>query len=368
MADHQTDVVSALQTNSTFLAAIPRQTLSAAVARAAPRFFRRGELICSDGEFSSRLYLIVEGEVDMVKQVGDHELLLAHIGAGEPFGEMPLIDESPHSSSVRVASDELLALELSRDDLVEILQDSPGVLYESMKLLNARLRLRDLYRVADLQQKVQDLGEAKRRLEQSYEATLVALSRALDLRDQIVEGHCQRVAHYALLISEALGLDHGSREALRMGALLHDIGKIGVPDSILVKPRGLTPQEWDQVRRHPTWGKQIIENVPFLAQAQDVVYAHHEWWDGSGYPRGLRGEQIPLVARIFAVADVFDALTSARSYKPAWPVERAHAQIASESGTHFDPCVVAAFEQVYPQIVRLSACPEWRSPHTPAAN
>ncbi len=205
--------------------------------------------------------------------------------------------------------------------------------------------------MAQLQQKYDELAEVNRRLQESYHATLVALSHALDLRDQMTQGHSERVTAYSLAIAQSLGLDQDAQEALRLGALLHDIGKIGVSDAILRKPGSLDAREWDEMRQHPIWGKQIIERVDFLARALDVVYAHHEWWDGGGYPQRLRGEQIPLAARIFAVADVFDALTSDRSYKQAWPVEQARAQIIAESGTHFDPRVVNSFVAVFDRIL-----------------
>ena len=130
------------------------------------------------------------------------------------------------------------------------------------------------------------------------------------------------------------------------GALLHDIGKMGVPDAILLKPGPLSEEEWVAMRRHPASAYDLLAPVPYLRPALDIPYCHHEKWDGTGYPRNLRGEQIPLAARIFAVADVYDALSSDRPYRPAWPPERVRAHLASLSGSHFDPAVVTVFLQL----------------------
>ena len=156
---------------------------------------------------------------------------------------------------------------------------------------------------------------------------------------------------YSLLIADTVGVDPQKREALRLGALLHDIGKIGVSDAILHKKGKLNEEEWAQMRNHPAWGQRIIDNVDFLNRAAELIVCHHERWDGTGYPNGLRGTDIPLNARIFAVADVFDALTTQRPYKEAWTPDAARLQILQESGSHFDPDIVAAFEQIYEDLL-----------------
>ena len=130
---------------------------------------------------------------------------------------------------------------------------------------------------------------------------------------------------------------------LRRGVLLHDIGKMGVPDSILLKPGALSVEEWDIMHRHPVYAREMLANIPYLHQALAVPYCHHEKWDGSGYPRGLKGEQIPLAARMFAVVDLFDALTSDRPYRAAWSRERALEYLREQSGKYFDPQVLEAF-------------------------
>ncbi len=180
-------------------------------------------------------------------------------------------------------------------------------------------------------------------LEDTYDATLAALSGALDLRDNETEGHARRVTQYALRIAGECGIAGDELVAIERGALLHDIGKIGVPDSILLKPGKLTDEEWIVMRSHPLLGWQMIRNIRFLEEAAPIVLHHHERFDGGGYPHGLAGEQIPLGARIFAISDTFDAMTSDRPYRRALPYPIAAAEISRCAGTQFDPVVVECF-------------------------
>jgi len=190
------------------------------------------------------------------------------------------------------------------------------------------------------------LGEALKENERTYDATLAALSSALDVRDTETEGHARRVVRYMQLIADVLVVPVSEHATLRRGALLHDIGKIGVPDHILRKPGPLTDAEWATMHRHPDLGAKIIGNVPFLEDVAMIIRAHHERWDGEGYPEGLAGESIPLGARIFAVADSFDAMTSDRPYRRGRPLDEALAEVERCAGTQFDPAVVRAFGSV----------------------
>jgi putative nucleotidyltransferase with HDIG domain len=192
-----------------------------------------------------------------------------------------------------------------------------------------------------------ELAEALSGLRGSYQATLQALSAALDARDRETEGHSQRVTRYALLLAKQLGLrDARTLESLEWGALLHDVGKIGVPDAILLKPARLTDEEWLQMRRHPETGFKILRDITFLRGALDVVLHHHERWDGDGYPHGLKGEGIPLPARIFSVADTLDAITTTRPYRAGRSFAEARAEIMRQRGTQFDPAIVDAFAAI----------------------
>jgi putative nucleotidyltransferase with HDIG domain len=197
--------------------------------------------------------------------------------------------------------------------------------------------------------------------ERTYDATLEALANALDVRDSETGGHSDRVLEYMELVIGELGVSGSDVAFLRRGALLHDIGKIGVPDNILRKPTSLSESEWTTMRRHPEFGARIISGIPFLEDVSRIVRHHHERWDGAGYPDGLRAEDIPLGARIFAAADSFDAMTSDRPYRRALSIDAACDEIARCRATQFDPVVVDAFARIPRE--RLAAIAE-DAPHT----
>ena len=194
-------------------------------------------------------------------------------------------------------------------------------------------------------------------LKETYDGTLEALVTALDARDRETKGHSTRVTEYTLDIARRLGFQPGTPfwEDMKRAALLHDVGKIGVSDFILHKPGPLTPEEWEEMRRHPVIGYKMLKGVRFLAGPTEIVRSHHERFDGKGYPRALAGEEVPLGARIFAVADTFDAMTSDRPYRRALPWEAARDEITRHSGTQFDPQVVEAFLQTYEEWVQRQA-------------
>lgn len=180
-------------------------------------------------------------------------------------------------------------------------------------------------------------------LQSSYDVALEGWVQALDMRDNEIEGHTLRVTEITIELASRMGIRGEELNAVRRGALLHDIGKIGVPDEILHKPGPLTDEEWKVMRQHPVDAYKFIAPAEHLRPAIDIPYCHHEKWDGTGYPRRLQGEKIPLPARIFAVVDVWDALTSDRPYRSAWSEEKALDHIRSLSGSHFDPEVVSEF-------------------------
>src|SRR6201992_51982 len=183
-------------------------------------------------------------------------------------------------------------------------------------------------------------------LQRSYMATVVALSNAVEARDAYTGKHAERVAAYGMEIARAAGTARPDAPELEFGFLLHDIGKVAVPDSILYKPGPLTSEERALMARHPAIGAEIVGQIEFLTDATQIVRSHHERWDGMGYPDGLAGEQIPLAARVFAVADVLDALTTDRPYRAGFPLRQARAMISEESGSHFDPDVIDAFREI----------------------
>lgn len=189
----------------------------------------------------------------------------------------------------------------------------------------------------------EDLQRSNIELTMTYDATLEGWSKALELRDQETEGHAQRVTEMAVRLAQAMGVNAVELLHIRRGALLHDIGKMGIPDSILLKPGPLSEEEWEIMRQHPIYAHQLLSTITNLRPALEIPFCHHEKWDGTGYPRGLRGEQIPLAGRIFAVVDVWDALISDRPYRKAWPRDRVLEYIQIQAGKHFDPQVVEAF-------------------------
>ena len=180
----------------------------------------------------------------------------------------------------------------------------------------------------------------------AYDATLEIFSTALELRDGEAKGHTLRVTEMALSLAKVLGVNNKELVHIRRGAFLHDVGNLLVPESILHKQGELTVEEWVTIHLHPFYAHEMIGPIVFLRPALDIPYCHHEKWDSSGYPRGLKGEEIPLAARIFAVVDVYDALTSDRPYRKAWSKVKALEYIREQSGQHFDPQVVEAFLQM----------------------
>jgi PAS domain S-box-containing protein/putative nucleotidyltransferase with HDIG domain len=199
----------------------------------------------------------------------------------------------------------------------------------------------------------ESLQRSNQELTLAYDATIEGWSHALDLRDNETEGHTQRVTEMTVKLARIFGLSDEELMQVRWGALLHDIGKMGVPDEILLKPGVLTDEEWVVMKKHPTFAYEMLSPIRYLRLALDIPYCHHEKWDGTGYPQGLKGDQIPLVARIFAVVDVWDALNSDRPYRVKWSNEKVCEYIRASSGTHFDPQVVDVFMHI-PNICRHS--------------
>ncbi|GIX45127.1 MAG: hypothetical protein KatS3mg130_1535 [Candidatus Sumerlaea sp.] len=195
----------------------------------------------------------------------------------------------------------------------------------------------------DLAKQAHEAEAAAIALRDAYDATIEGWSRAIDLRDHETKGHSQRVADLTVRLAWAVGVEPEQIIHIRRGALLHDVGKLGVPDAILRKPGPLTPEEWEIMRKHPQYAMDMLGEIEFLRPALEIPYCHHEKWDGTGYPRGLKGEEIPLSARLFAVVDVWDALASDRPYRAAWPHDWIVEYIREQSGKHFDPKVVEVF-------------------------
>ncbi len=240
--------------------------------------------------------------------------------------------------AMKQGADDYLVKPFNLDAVVGSVQRAIGKKQMQVELEKYRSHLEDL-----VEQRTQQLKAAMRRIEQTYDDTLEALGAALDLRDTETAGHSRRVSLYCLEIARAMGCNSEQLKTIMRGAYLHDIGKIGIPDSILLKEGKLTAEETSVMQTHVRIGYELVSRIPFLAAAAEIVLAHQERYDGTGYPQGLMGEEIPLGARIFAVADTLDAMTSDRPYRKALPFATAREEIIRESGRQFDPDVVRAF-------------------------
>ncbi|MBK7449070.1 MAG: GAF domain-containing protein [Anaerolineales bacterium] len=196
------------------------------------------------------------------------------------------------------------------------------------------------------------LQASNEELQEAYHATLEGWVRALDLRDKETEGHTKRVTALTEKLARKMGMDENALVHIQRGALLHDIGKMAIPDGILLKPAALSPEERTLIEMHPVYAYEMLTPIRFLSPALDIPYCHHEKWDGTGYPRGLSGDTIPLAARIFAVVDVWDALVSDRPYRKAMKPEDVKRKLREDSGRHFDPQVVDAFLELDDQTLR----------------
>jgi putative nucleotidyltransferase with HDIG domain len=273
----------------------------------------------------------------------------------EKFPDMPVVmvtavhDISVALDALRNGAYDYLLKPFEREQLLATVRRA---------LENRRLKLENRAYQTNLESLVdartQQLKQTMADLERSYDITLEALGGALDLKDAETEGHSRRVTAFTIAIARAMGLPKNQIDVIARGAFLHDIGKMAIPDKILTKPGALTPDEITIMREHCYHGYQILKRIPFLTEAAEIVYSHQERYDGSGYPRGLKGSQIPLGARMFSVADTLDAITSDRPYRPAQTLQAARKEIETWSGRQFDPEVVKVFlnmpENIWPDL------------------
>ena len=227
--------------------------------------------------------------------------------------------------------------------------------YDNIEQQKEQLEVAVRDRTAALNEAIAKLTQSQLDLRNSQEETIYRLSRAAEFRDDETGQHLQRMSRYCQLIAQRIGLDEATCELLRIASPMHDVGKLGIPDRILLKPGKLTPDEFTIMKGHAEIGYRILvcSNATPLKMAATIAHTHHEKWDGNGYPRGLKGEDIPLHGRIAAIADVFDALTSARPYKPAWALEDALQLMRTNRGTHFDPTLVDVFFDALPEVLEI---------------
>jgi putative nucleotidyltransferase with HDIG domain len=275
--------------------------------------------------------------------------LLNHAGKKQP--QLPVImiaaihDVSVALAAIRQGAYDYLLKPFEREQLLASVQRAIETYRLKKENLAYQTRLEAL-----VSEQTQTLSHAFAELERSYDITLEALGNALDLKDAETEGHSKRVTAFTIAIARAMELPQDRIRVIARGAFLHDIGKMAIPDAILRKPGRLTREEQSLMREHARLGYQMLRRIPFLQEASNIVYSHQERYNGSGYPRGLKEDQIPLGARIFAIADTFDAITSDRPYRAAQSISSARREIQSYSGTQFDPEVVKVFLSISEEI------------------
>jgi cyclic di-GMP phosphodiesterase len=292
----------------------------------------------STGEFELMLSDLMMAELDGIALLERSK---------EKYPDMPVImvtavhDISVALAAIRNGAYDYLLKPFEREQLLAMVRRA---------LEHRRLKLENRAYQSNLESLVgartEQLRQAMTDLERSYDITLEALGDALDLKDAETEGHSKRVTAFTIAIARAIGLSGDKIRVIARGAFLHDIGKMAIPDLILLKPGALTPEETEIMREHCFRGYQMLKKIPFLAEASEIVYAHQEKYDGTGYPRALRGDEIPLGARIFSVADTLDAITSDRPYRAARPISVARQEIERFSGRQFDPEVVRTFMEM----------------------
>ena len=292
-------------------------------------------------------FQLVVSDVDM--PVMDGVSLLREVKALRPDTEIimltGLVDLDTAIQAIRMGASDYLTKPFNLEQVritVERALEKQRLVLENREY-RANLETKVAERTAALTQKTREVEDLFLRLNESYQTTLEALATALDARDAETLGHSVRVGAYTVAVAQRMGVCDPALTDIYRGALLHDVGKIGIPDSILLKPGKLTAAEWQEMRKHPEIGARMLSGIRFLEGAIPIVLCHQERYDGKGYPSRLKGEEIPIGARIFAVVDTLDAMTSDRPYRKALPYERARAEIIEFSGTQFDPKVVEVF-------------------------
>jgi HD-GYP domain-containing protein (c-di-GMP phosphodiesterase class II) len=341
---------------SELLAVLPSAALQKLADTGVRRFFAAGETVFEDGDESRSLHVVSDGALDVLRVEGAGRSLLRRLQPGDVMGELGVLDRCPRSATV-VAREHSQTLEVPADALDAVLARHPDAARRMLGVL-ARLLTESREAVVrdnwELERRVRDRTQDLRR---SQLEIVFRLGQVAESRDPETGRHITRMSRLSARLAVAAGMAPEDCEALLHAAPMHDIGKVGVPDSILHKAGPLEPGEWETMRRHTTIGAEILtgSRSPVVRMAEEIALTHHERWDGSGYPRGLLGEEIPLVGRICAVSDVFDALVSVRPYKPAWPIDEALAELERRSGTLFDPTLVDLMRGLHDELPAIIA-------------
>jgi len=338
---------------------LPDDAIAALSERAVLRRLDAGEVVFEEGDLGESLFVVREGMLKVVRPALGQSLVLDRLGPGRAFGEVAVLNETPRLASV-ISVEPSQVVEIAKADLDEVLEANPlavrlmlGSLARSLTLAKEELARHNNRLEHEVRRRTADLHESQLEV-------VRRLGRAAESRDYGTGMHITRMSRIAHLIARAARMDPDECELLLHAAPMHDIGKIGIPDAILLKPGPLDPDEWEEMKRHTTIGAELLagSHSPVVQLGEVIALTHHERWDGSGYPHGLAGDAAPLVGRISAIADVFDALISERPYKDAWDHQSAANEISSQAGRQFDPELVDLFLGLQPALEHLLASAE----------
>ena len=341
---------------SEVLACLPPAALDTLAERARRRRYAAGETVFEEGAPGDAMHLVRAGALEVRRAEGLERYVLARLGPGHAFGELAVLDQTPRTATV-VAVEASETVVIGAEDLDVVLAAHPEAVRRMLGVLarllidEKELVIRDNWMLERrVRERTQDLRHSQLEI-------VHRLGQVAELHDPETGRHITRMSRVCAQLGKAIGLPPAECETLLLAAPMHDIGKVGVPDSILHKPGPLDDNERDRMRRHTTVGAEILSGSrsSIVRMAEEIALTHHEHWDGSGYPRGLRGTEIPLVGRICAVGDVFDALVSARAYKQAWPIDEALAELERQAGVLLDPDLVAALLGMRDELPRLIA-------------
>jgi HD-GYP domain-containing protein (c-di-GMP phosphodiesterase class II) len=337
------------------ISCLPGPALDDVCAHASRRSFARGETVFREGDPGDSLFVVRSGLLHVVRPSVDPDVVLDRLLAGQVFGELAALSEGPRTASV-IAIRESSAVEITKSSLDAVLDQHPaaarrmlGSLGAALTFAKEQLTLQNDVLERRVQQRTRQLRDAQLEV-------VRRLSQLAESRDRDMGLHITRMSRMASELGRFAGLGPDESDLLLHAAAMHDIGKIAIPESVLLKPGRLSGDEWELMKTHTTIGAQLLSGSrsPVLRMAEVIALTHQERWDGSGYPNGLAGEGIPLVGRICAICDVFDALISERPYKHAWSVNQALVQIDADAGTHFDPRLARVFLERFEELRRLS--------------
>ena len=333
------------------LAGLPWQALVDLAGHARRRRFRPGEIVFREGDQGESMHVVTRGQLSVVRPSRDPGLVLQRLFRGDVFGEVGVLNAAPRLASI-VAIDQSETVEVRKEDLDRVLDADPkamrqmlGTLAFSLTLAKEELARHNSKLESKVRERTDDLRESQLEL-------VRRLAHAAESRDDSTGIHITRMSRMCAQLALDAGMTDDEAQQILHASSMHDIGKIAIPDRVLLKEGALDAEEWEIMKTHTTSGAQLLagSRSPVVRMAEVIARTHHEKWDGTGYPEGLAGEEIPLVARMVAVCDVFDALVSDRPYKAAWLVEEALAEITDLAGTHLDPELAALFVAKRPDL------------------